>query len=219
MKIPNYDKINNNRKSNSNRKLNDFLDGDFRMLIRGQSNCGKTNTLMHMLRTPLMYYDKIYMYTPNHHQEKIQDLKKLMDKISKQVGYDVLEIKWADDIKDTSEYPNNNRKVVFFDDLINASERIQNKISNHFTDGRHHQISPIYLSQSYYDVPQKLRHNCSHMVLYPPTTKNHLNLIAKENLFNPELFNELEPYEFLFVNKENKTCKKNFDEILYNHII
>ena len=108
---------------------------------------------------------------------------------------------------------------MFFDDLINASERIQNKISNHFTDGRHHQISPIYLSQSYYDVPQKLRHNCSHMVLYPPTTKNHLNLIAKENLFNPELFNELEPYEFLFVNKENKTCKKNFDEILYNHII
>jgi len=77
MKIPNYDKTkNDNTHSNNKRKLNDFLDEDFRMLIASQSNCGKTNTLMHMLRTPLTYYNKIYMYTPNHHQEKIKDLKK-----------------------------------------------------------------------------------------------------------------------------------------------
>ena len=154
MKIPNYDKTKNNIHSNSKRKLNDFLDEDFRMLITGKSNCGKTNTLMDMLRTPSMYYDKIYMYTPNRHQEKIQDLKELMNKISKKIGYNISEIGSADDIKDTSEYPNNNRKVVVFDDLINAPAKLQNKIANHFTDGRHHQISPIYLSQSYYDVPQ-----------------------------------------------------------------
>ena len=89
MKIPNYDK---NKHSKSKRRLNNFLDEDFRMLITGKSNCGKTNTLMHMLRTPLMYYDKIYMYTPNHHQDKIQDLKALIYKISEKVGYNVLEI-------------------------------------------------------------------------------------------------------------------------------
>ena len=58
---------------------------------------------------------------------------------------------------DTSEYPSNNRKVVVFDDLVNAPDRIQSKIANHWTDGRHHGISPIYLSQSYYDVPQKIQ--------------------------------------------------------------
>ena len=57
------------------------------------------------------------------------------------------------------------------DDLVNAPDRIQSKIANHWTDGRHHGISPIYLSQSYYDVPQKIRLNCSHMILYPPATK------------------------------------------------
>ena len=152
------------------------------------------------------------MYTPNHNQDKIQDLNALMDKISGKVGYNVLEIGSGEDIKDTSEYPEGNRKIVVFDDLINAGEKLQNKIANHFTDGRQHQISPIYLSQSYYDVPQKLRQNCSHMILYPPTTKNHLNLIAKENLIDHDLFNKLGPYEFLFLNKENKSCKKNFDE-------
>jgi len=184
------------------------------MLITGQSKCGKTNTLMHMLRTPLAYYDKIYLYTPNQHQDKKQDLEKIMDKISNKVGYPVLEIGSADDIKDTSEYPDNNRNVVIFDDLVNAPDEIQNKITNHFTVGSHHKISPIYFTQSYYDVPQKFRQNCSHMILYPPTTKNHLNLIAKENLIELSLFNELGPYEFLFLDKENKSVKKRIDEVI-----
>ena len=53
---------------------------------------------MHMLRMPLVYYDKICFYTPNQHQDKIQDLEKIMDKISDKVVYPVLEIGSADDI-------------------------------------------------------------------------------------------------------------------------
>ena len=79
MKIPNYDKKQNNF---SSKKLKDF-----HLLIAGQTKCGKTNTLMHILRKPLVYYDKIYIYSPNHHQEKIQDFKELMDSISEKVGY------------------------------------------------------------------------------------------------------------------------------------
>ena len=88
-------------------------------------------------------------------KEKIQDLRSLIDKISKKVGYPVLEIGTAEDIKNTTEYPDSNCKIAIFDDLINAPEKVQNKIANHFTDGRHHRIGPIYLTQSYYDVPQK----------------------------------------------------------------
>ena len=135
-----------------------------------------------------------------------------MQKISDHVGYNVLEIDGEADIKNTNEYQNDNRKIVIFDDMMNASPKIQEKIANHFTDGRHHKISPIYLSQSYYDVPQKIRLNCSHMILYPPSTKNNLQMIARENLLNPNLFDKLKKYEFLFVDKENNSVKKNFDE-------
>ena len=135
-----------------------------------------------------------------------------MQKISDYVGYNVLEIDGEADIKNTNEYQNDNRKIVIFDDMMNSSSKIQEKIANHLTDGRHHKISPIYLSQSYYDVPQKIRLNCSHMILYPPLTKNNLQMIARENLLNPNLFDKLKKYEFLFVDKENKSVKKNFDE-------
>ena len=211
MKIPNYD---NNKNEAKKRSLNNFLNEEFRMLICGQSNCGKTNLLMHILRKPLVFYDKIIFHTPNRHQDKIKDLESLMDDISEKVGYGVMEIKTADEIMDTEEYPNNNRKIVVFDDLINCCDKIQSKIANHYSDGRHHNISPIYLSQSYYDVPQKIRLNSSHMLLYPPATKNHSNLIGKENRIDPNSFDKLMPFEFLFIDKENKTCKKNFDEIV-----
>ena len=95
------------------------------------------------------------MYSPNLHQEKIKDLKDFMDSISGEVGYTVLEIDEPENIKNTNEYPSENRKIVVFDDVLNAPEKIQNKIANHFTDGRNHNISPIYLSQSYYDTPKK----------------------------------------------------------------
>ena len=209
VKIPNYDTHSNEKPK---RRYNDYLDEDYRMLVAGASGSGKTNTVMHMLREPLTYYDKVYLYTRNPHQDKIQDLEKLMDRISQKVGYSVLEIKDSNDIMDTNEYPEGNRKIVIFDDLVNAPEKVQSKIANHFTDGRHHQISPIYLSQSYYDTPQKLRLNCSHMILYTPPTKNHCNLIAKENMIDPGLFERLCPYEFLFVDKEKKKVAKNFDE-------
>ena len=208
MKIPNYD----TKSPTQGRSLCKFLDEDFRLLISGQSGCGKTNTVMHILRKPLVYYDKIHFFTPNQHQDKIVDLQKVMKPISKKVGYEVLELHSPEEILDTSEYPSNNRKVVVFDDLVNAPDRIQSKIANHWTDGRHHGISPIYLSQSYYDVPQKIRLNCSHMILYPPATKKHVDLIAKENLVQPNLFNKLGPFEFLFLDKEKKSVAKNFDE-------
>ena len=209
MKIPCYDTP---KKETNKRRLNDIFPEDFRCLITGQSNCGKTNLLMHILRRPLVFYDKIIMYTNNGHQDKLKDLESLMNDISKKIGYNVLEIKNSDEIMDTSDYDNTSRKVVVFDDLINCNDKIQSKIANHFTDGRHHCVSPMYLSQSYYDVPQKIRLNCSHMALYSPQTNNHCNLIAKENRINPALFDKLGPYEFLFIDKEKKTVRKNFDE-------
>ena len=52
------------------------------------------------------------------------------------------------------------------------------------------------------------------MILYPPTTKNHSNLIAKENLIDAGLFDKLKPFEFLFFDKQKKSVMKNFDEML-----
>ena len=46
------------------------------------------------------------------------------------------------------------------------------------------------------------------MILYPAKSKNNRNLIGKENMVDPKVFERLGPYEFLFLNKENKSKMK-----------
>ena len=82
IKISNY---NNHKQGNKKRSYNDFLDKDYRMLISWECNCGKTITLMHMSRKPLVYYDEMVFRTHNHHQEKLSDLFSLMNDLSRKI--------------------------------------------------------------------------------------------------------------------------------------
>ena len=63
MEIPNYDK---KETTNDFKLLYYFMpDRCLRMLICGKSGCGKTNTVLHMLIKPLIFYDKMYVYSKN----------------------------------------------------------------------------------------------------------------------------------------------------------
>ena len=52
------------------------------------------------------------------------------------------------------------------------------------------------------------------MIVYPPATDTQCSLIGKEYKIDPKLFDKLDPYESLSVDKEKKSCKKNFNEAI-----
>ena len=58
MNIPN----NNNEIKCTEEDFKRLRDQLFRMLICGESGTGETNTWIHMLLKPLIYYDKTYLY-------------------------------------------------------------------------------------------------------------------------------------------------------------
>ena len=55
-----------------------FLMKIFACLSPAKVAAEKPTQLMHILRKPLVYYDKIHFFTPNQHQDKIVDLQKVM---------------------------------------------------------------------------------------------------------------------------------------------
>ena len=80
MEIQNYDK---KETTNNFKQLYDYMpDRCFRMLICGKYGCGKTNTVLHMLIKPLIYYDKIYLYSKNLEQEKYTHLSEILERIA-----------------------------------------------------------------------------------------------------------------------------------------
>ena len=148
MEIPNYDSDTKNKKF---KQLFSFMPNDtFRMLICGNSGCGKTNLLYHMLIEPLLYYDEIHLYAKNLEQEKYQNLVNKMNEISREAGYDIMTV------SNDRVYPINdmgyedNQKIIIFDDHV--CEKNQRQIIDYVIQGRHKNCSVIYLSQKHQET-------------------------------------------------------------------
>ena len=207
MEIPNYDVDNKNKKF---KQRYSFMPNDtFRMLICGNSGSGKTNLLLHMLLS-LLCYDEIFPYAKNLDQEKYQILIDEMNKISKELGFDVITI--SNDkiipIKDLGY--EDNQKLVIFDDYV--CKKNQREIVDYFIQGRHKNCSVIYLSQSVYKTPRDIRLNCSHYCIYEFPSSRERNMISSELGVDKEKFKKAtkKPFSFLYVDKPRKKVKRNF---------
>ena len=116
MEIRNYDK---KETTNNFKQLYDYMpDRCFRMLICGKSRCGKTNTVLHMLMKPLIYYDKIYLHSKNLEQEKYTHLSIILERITKVNKIPIDEIFYSsnEEIIPISEMEDRTQKTIIFDD-------------------------------------------------------------------------------------------------------
>ena len=209
MKIPNYD-TKDDVVSNY-KQLYDFMPvSNFRMLLCGPSQSGKTNTLLHMIYN-LLYFDKVYLYAKNLEQSKYQNLMDVFQPISNEVGYNVIEAS-NDQILPVSELTDDGQKLVIFDDFV--CDKNQKPLIDYFIRGRHKNCSVIYLSQSYYKTPKDIRLNCSHFCIYDFPSANEKSLICRENSIPKELYEKAtkEPYSFVYIDKPRKFTTKNFNE-------
>ena len=211
MIIPNYD-VGDDVASNF-KQLYDFMPNQcFRMLVCGPSGSGKTNTLMHMIYN-LLYFDKVYLYAKNLEQSKYQNLMDILQPISNEAGYDVIEVS-NDKIIPVEDLDSDSQKIVIFDDFV--CDKNQKPLVDYFIRGRHKNCSVIYLSQSYYKTPKDIRLNCSHFCIYEFPSVNEKSLICRENNIPKELYEKAteDPYSFIHIDKPRKFQTKNFDEVI-----
>ena len=207
MEIPNYDVDIKNKKF---KQRYPFMPNDtFRMLICGNSGSGKTYLLLHMLLS-LLCHDEIFLYAKNLDQEKYQILIDEMNKISKELGFDIITVSKDKIIPIKDLGYEDNQKLVIFDDYV--CEKKQREIVDYFIQGRHKNCSVIYLSQSFYKTPRDIRLNCSHYCIYEFPSSRERNMISSELGFDKEKFKKAtkKPFSFLYVDKPRKRVKRNF---------
>lgn len=159
----------------------------FRMLLSGSSGSGKTNMLINLLLGDKLvnYYRNQGFESSTHGKKGGQRYINCNDVLL--VGKHLDEPKWRivrefykllakedvtftaitpDAIPPVTDFDSKRSTVAVFEDLVNEPKKIQQKIAEYFTHGRHRNISPIYVSQRFFAIPKIIRENVTYIVLH-----------------------------------------------------
>ena len=211
MKILNYD-VEDDEQSKF-KQLYDFMPNKcYRLLLTGPSGSGKTNLLLDMIYR-LLYFDKIYLYTKNPQQSKIEHLLKTFAPINEEVGYPIIEAS-NENIIPLDEISDDGQKIVIFDDYLNTGSKNDNEIRNYFTNSRNKNCSCIYINQSFYNTDKTIRLNSTHHCIFEFPSNNEQSMICRELGINKKDYLKAtsDPFSFLYIDKPRKFVTKNFNE-------
>ena len=216
MIIPNYDPKKKGKDNTKEEVLHPFFKGISRLLLCAPSGGGKTNLLMHILLTPLIYYDEVIIYSKTIDQDKYVMLDELYNKIAKDNKIKSFHTFTDKEVESVESLDTKKRKIVIFDDLICAPPKEMKKIVDYFILGRHKKANCIFLTQSYYRTPKDIRINCSKFCIFGlPTRREIRSVLADHANLTEEMFrkNTL-GHDFISIDRTAKTLSKNIDEEL-----
>jgi len=136
----------------------------FRMVVAGGSGSGKTNLVVDLISrwlpwNILMVYAK-HLDIPAYVALR-QKIEKREQKLKRPISV------WSsslDDVIPLDELNPENAHIALFDDMV-LDKKAQDKIAHFFIRGRHKNVSAIYVSQSWKQVPKMIRENCTHIIL------------------------------------------------------
>lgn len=217
MKLPNYDDLGKTKKKKEEEHLYIQLHPLYpklsRTLIAGPSGSGKTNLMIHLILSPMIYFEELVIYTKTPQQPKFVELQKVMDDISKKHKIKSFCKITNESVPDPDTYTGNAYKLIVFDDMILSKKDFEN-ISNHFVLGRHKLCSCIFLSQSYYDTKKIIRINCSHFHLFNVPGRREMRSICVDhgNMTESIYQDNTKGFDFITIDKGNKRILRNIDE-------
>jgi hypothetical protein len=234
MSVLNIDNLisNSTRKHAKNHSLvpqHDDTVGSYRWLISGKSGTGKSNLVVSTLMQQQIKFDHLYIYLADPTQDKYILLQQYCNSLQQYIlqttgqvvsiytiGTSVQDVVPLDKIDKTKI------NVAIFDDLL--TEKNQAIIADYFIKGRHSNISCIYLTQSYVDVPRIIRKNLDYISLFSVSSKTELTDLSKAQSlemsfeeFKDALQKATDRPNFLFIDRRTVEpllrIRKNFDEI------
>lgn len=200
-------------------------------LFVGRSGSGKTNTLIHLLKsrdllkgafqTILYLSDSIDDTVKDNLQQEVpaENFIKDFDEefINKILNAQAANIK-------KKGYTKAKHIALILDDILSKKKFLNSKTMLKLcTCCRHYNISIFILSQSYKSIPRALRLQMRGIV-FLPSSLNEVNKFAEEqclpNMSNKR-FKQLiqyatkEPYQFCFINNDShQKLRKNFDKLI-----
>jgi len=147
----------------------------FRLAVSGSSDSGKTTMIMNLLMGDKKIKEDGERYIPCNdvvligkflNEPKWCIVRDFYNKLAEE-GEDVSFRTYSpSDTPDVEEFDPSRSTVVVFEDIMNMPKKIQERIADYFSSGRHSNISPIYVSQRFFLIPKTIRENVTYISLH-----------------------------------------------------
>jgi len=145
-----------------------------RLIIRGNSGSGKTQTLLNLIHNMPQTWEKIFIVT------KCKD-EPLYNYLEDKLGDQGLSIKEGiHELPDLDSLDKTQNNLVVLDDLVNEAAKLQKPICDFAIRCRKKNCSLIYISQSYYAVPKLIRDNINYLIIKQVSSMKNLTMICRE---------------------------------------
>ena len=178
-----------------------MLPDDIRMLIVGQSGCGKTNLVVNLIIKYVSWF-RLYVITTTPYQAIYDNLRDLPHAASSAKGsgsvifYEPEEV----DAAIFDEMPP--MSLVIFDDYMMQKDQTLPRIV--FSRGRHRSVNSIYISQKFTETDLVIRQNANVLVMFNVDKK------SRECVHNMYASADMELADF----KKIKLARREFLAIL-----
>ena len=162
----------------------------FRMVVSGSSDSGKTTMIMNLLMgnkkikedgERYILCNDVVLIGKFLHEPKwiiVRDFFNELANKGEDVSFRALS---PLEIPDVEEFDPNRATVVIFEDLMNMPKKIQERIADYFSSGRHSNVSLIYVSQRFFLIPKTIRENLTYISLH----RGSGNLLDLKRIISP----------------------------------
>ena len=147
----------------------------FRLVVVGSSDSGKTTMIMNLLMGDkkikkdgerYILCNDVVLIGKFLNEPKWCIVRDFYNKLAEE-GEDVSFRTYSpSDTPDVEEFDPSRSTVVVFEDIMNMPKKIQERIADYFSSGRHSNISPIYVSQRFFLIPKTIRENVTYISLH-----------------------------------------------------
>ena len=164
----NFDDYANENRTEHNKNWPYIPDHTYRILIIGGSRSGKTNLLLNLIENQ-PDIEKIYFYAKDPYESKYQYFINKRESVGINHFNDPKAfIDYSNDMHDVYENiddynPDKENKIlIVFDDMIadmDHNKKLKSIVTELFIRGRKLNVSIVFITQSYFDVPKDVRLN------------------------------------------------------------
>ena len=210
----NFDDYTNENKREHNPNWPHIPDHPHRILIIGGSGSGKTNALLSLIHNQ-QDIDKIYLYAKDPYEDKYQLLINKGESTGlKHFNDPKAFITYSNDMNDVYKNINNynpekeDKILIVFNDMIADminKKKLNSRITELFIRGRKLNISLVFITESYFEVPKDVRLNTTHFFIMKIPNKrelqqtaiNHSSDVSTKDFINIYKKCTDKPYSFL----------------------